>query len=615
MSTPPPRPPRSRSAFAAAFLSLLFPGLGHAYAGAYARALGFAAAPLLLIALGGGILLRADKGELLGFVANQTVLIAVFVANILLLAYRIVAAVDAWQVARFLNAGDASGGGRLGRARLPVHPVSIVGLVAVIAVMAAGHLAVARYNVLAMDLVGCVFSADGEDASCDSPPDAAATDESTAPDESFAPGDSSGSGELPLPSDEAPTPDASAHGTVAATLPPWDGKDRLNILLVGVDTRDSKLTSYNTDTLIVVSVDPVTKQVAMFQAPRDMADLPVPDNARAAFGSTYGRKINSWYNFNRNRTDLWPGKKAETRGFNALKALLGKLYGLDIRYWVKVDFAGFRKVVDTVGGVNVNVQIPVYESEYPAGGGALKRVYIPVGPQQMTGSQALVYARSRHGAGSDFDRGRRQQRVLLSLREQMSAQAVIANLPSLVQVLGSAVKTDIPVAELPKLLALADSVDTKNVRSYVFGRSYGTESMGTSRGYFISANVPRIRRAVKEAFSITPEVLARRDRLGAEAARVWVANASGNSDLATSTGEYLSYFGLDASAPNKKLPKAPTSTIVVYNGAEAQMAETVKYLEEVFGVSATAATDPSVTVDMIVTLGQDAPRLKIDALG
>ena len=105
----PQRAPRTRSAFAAAFLSLLFPGLGHAYAGAYARALGFAAAPLLLLALGAGIVLRIDRAELVGMVANQAVLIAVFIANVAALVYRVVAAVDAWQVARFLNAGGRVG--------------------------------------------------------------------------------------------------------------------------------------------------------------------------------------------------------------------------------------------------------------------------------------------------------------------------------------------------------------------------------------------------------------------------------------------------------------------------------------------------------------------------
>jgi LCP family protein required for cell wall assembly len=614
MSTPK-RAPRSRSAFAAAFLSLLFPGLGHAYAGAYARALGFAAAPLLLLALGGGVMLRADRAQLAGMVASEGALIAIFIANILALAYRIIAAVDAWQVVRFLNAADAAGGGRLGRARMPVNPLSIAGLVAVILVIAAGHFAVARYDVMAYGLVNCIFNDEGGEACgiATDPPTALA---SQGPEDSADPGASPDPAASPTAL--IPTPDPSAQGTLAPTLPPWDGKERLNILAIGVDAREGDGSSFNTDTLIVVSIDPETKQVAMFQVPRDMVDVPVPDNARSLWGSVYAGKINSWYNQNRNREDLWPGKTAQTRGFNSLKAILGKLYGLDIRYHVKVDFGGFRDVVNTIGGVQVNVQMPVYESQYPAGVGYLTRLYIPAGPQHMTGGEALRYARSRHrAAGGDFDRGRRQQRVLLSLKEQMSVQAIIANLPQLIEDVGKSVKTDIPTSELPKLLALAESVNTKDIRSYVFSpRFYATEYRSSPRGYIITPNVVRIRKAVKEAFSVSPELAAQRDRLGAEAAAVWVYNASGRTGLSSRAAEYLAYRGLEASAPNKRIadPLAKTR-IEAYNGAEAAMPDTVKYLEELYGATIVPVADPSVSVDFIVTLGKDAPDKEVEAVG
>lgn len=611
MSTPQ-RAPRARSAFGAAFLSLVFPGLGHAYAGAAVRALGFAAAPLLLTALVLGLVVRGDRATLLGILANPAMLTAIFIGNIVALVYRIGAAVDAWQVARFLNAADASGGGRLGRARMPVHPISIAGLLSVILVMGIGHVAVARYDLLGMELVNCVFTEE-PGAECEQPGTGAegTPGASGQPSGTGAPGESEAPGE----SDAVPTPNPSATGSLAPTLPPWDGKERLNILAVGVDAREGDATSFNTDTLIVVSVDPVTNQVAMFQVPRDMVDVPVPANARALWGSTYGGKVNSWYNQNRNRTDLWPGKSATARGFNALKALLGELYGLDIRYYVKVDFSGFRDAVNTLGGLQVNVQMPVYESLYPAGGGFLTRLYIPAGPQHMTGAEALRYARSRHRA-TDFDRGRRQQRVLISLKDQMSVQAILANLDQLITDIQRSVKTDIPVSELPKMLSLVDEVDTKNVRSYVFSPNvYATEYANSARGYIITPNVTRIRRAVKEAFSISADLLAQRDRLGEEEARVWVQDASGRG-LSAGNAEWLAYNGLDASAPNKRIStQIATTEIAVYNGAGAKMPETVAFLEKVYGVTVVTVVDPTVTVDFIVTLGRDAPEKQVDAVG
>ncbi len=610
--TPSPRPtPRSRSAFAAAFLSLLFPGLGHAYAGARGRALAFAAVPFLSLALLAGVVLRSDRIELLGFVVQQPVLIALLVANLIALVYRVIAVVDAWQVARFLNAVDASGGGRLGRARLPLNPLSVAGLLAVILVLGGGHVAVARYNMLALDLVNCVFS-DSGDASCDLPA------ESPGPADTSAPSASTGASPSTGASADIPSPIASgAVGTPTATLPPWDGKGRLNILLIGSDQRPGD-SSFNTDTLIVVSVDPVTRQVAMLQVPRDMVDVPVPASAQSVWGSVYSGKINSWWTQNRNRSDLWPGATSTTRGFNALKAILGELYGLDIQYYVMVNFQGFSKAIDTLGGVQINVQIPVAESIYPIAPGALGRIYIAAGPQHMTGSEALIYARSRHrAAGGDFDRGRRQQRVLISLREQMNAQAILANLTDLVAALQQSVKTDIRPADIPKLLTLAESVDTRDIRSFVFSPPYyATEYLTSPRGYIITPRLARIRTAVKQAFTVDPSIVALRERLAAEGAQAWVLNASGRTGLAAQVADYLGYDGLEASAPNRGTPAVAAKTkIVVYNGAEADIPATITYLEDLFKVKATAAADPAVTVDLVVTLGRDAPSLSVDAPG
>ena len=106
----------------------------------------------------------------------------------------------------------------------------------------------------------------------------------------------------------------------------------------------------------------------MFQVPRDMVDVPVPANARIALGLRVRRQDQQLvHGQNRNRTDLWPGKTASARGFNSLKALLGELYGLDIRYYVKVNFQGFREVVNAMGGVQINVQMPVVREPVPDG--------------------------------------------------------------------------------------------------------------------------------------------------------------------------------------------------------------------------------------------------------
>ena len=593
MQDPQETRPRSRSPFTAAFLSLLFPGLGHLYAGAPTRALGFAALPILLLALIGGFVIRLDRLQLLG--ALVQLVGAIFVFNLLALAYRLVAIVDAYRVAEYLNSHAASGDGRLGRARMPRNPLSIAGLLAVVLVMAGSHVVVARYDILGQEMFSsCIFVTEGSNDDCDA---TATPSPGASPSEDFSDEPS-----------EPPTPEPSLIGTPVPSVevPPWDGKERLNILLIGADEQAG---GHNTDTLITVSIDPVTKQVAMFSLPRDTQEVPVPPGpAQRVWGRTYGQKINSWFVNNRHRSDLWPGTD-RTRGYNSLKSIVGGLYDLKIRYFVEVNFDGFKKVVDALGGVTVNVQVPVVDDTFPATTGRTQRLYIPSGIQHMDGDEALRYARSRH-TSTDFDRGARQQRVLLSLREQADPQALIPKLPDLVDALRKAVRTDIPLDQLDELLGLASSVDTANIRSYVFAPPlYQQEVLS---GYYTLPYVDRIRRTVRDAFKTSPLDEALRQALASEGAQVWVLNGTSVTNKGAKVAGYLEYHGLAASAPRAKPEGAvPAKTVVtVYNGAETRLTGTIAYLEQLFKIKVKIVTDPKVRADVVVTIGRNTPNLE-----
>jgi LCP family protein required for cell wall assembly len=598
MQNPQEARPRARSPFTAAFLSLIFPGLGHAYARAYTRALLFATPPILLIALTGGIVIRMGQFQLLG--AFLQLVGAIFAFNLIALVYRLIAIVDAYRVTEYLNAHAASGDGRLGKAKMPRNPLSLAGLAAVILVMASAHIVVARYDLLAQDALGsCIFVDEGSDAGCDASADASPT-----------PVDSGPVNETDTPTG-VPTAEPTLLGTPVPTvaIPPWDGKERLNILLIGSDEQRG---GHNTDTMITVSIDPVTKQVAMFSLPRDTVDVPVPPGpAQRVWGRDYGQKINSFFANNRRRSDLWPGND-RTRGYNALKSILGELYDLKIRYFVEVNFDGFKKVVDAVGGVTINVQVPVSDDEFPGTTGRAQRLYIPSGLQHMDGEQALRYARSRH-TSTDFDRGARQQRVLLSLRQQADPQTLIPKLPELVAALKSTVRTDIPVNQLDELLGLASQVDTANIRSYVFAPPlYSQDTCADARGCIVVPNIARIKQAVKNAFSADPRDEALRQSLASEGGHLWVVNGTTDSSRGPALAGYLEYRGLAASAPRGR-PKGsvPANTVItVYNGAEEKLAATIAYLEKTFGVQVKTKADPTIPVDIVITVGRNTPNLQ-----
>ncbi len=578
--------PRGRSPFTAAFLSLLLPGLGHAYLGAYRRGLGFAAPVILLAALAAGFAVRLNVFDLAGMAAQPWFQVATFVGNLVVLLYRGYAIVDAWWVARALSDKPARS---VTVALRQAGLLSIAGLGAVLLVMSGVHVAVARYDILLQETTNCIFNPDATNCG---------------PTESEAPGETAG------PS-EAPSPTPSLGPTVTQQpIPEWDGKARLNILLVGIDEQAG---AFNTDTMIVVSIDPQTDQVVMFQLPRDTVDVPTPPGpVRNYYGAVYQGKINS-FAANSNRADWFPGStKAHTRGLNGLKAILGNLYNLDIKYYVALNFGGFRNVINALGGVTINVQVPVLDDNFPQPDGHRLRLFIPAGIQHMDGEQALNYARSRKST-SDFERAARQQRVIVSVREQLDIGEAIQNIDELAAAIGSSVKTDIPVDLVPKLLGLADKISSRQIRSVIFTPPYyQTECLFCPpRGYIITPRVARIRAAVANAFNVDPNFAAARDALLQEGARVWVLNGSGRTGEAARLAQFLSYLGMDATAPNQRPDTRglQRTTIRAYNGAAGAMPLTLAALQQAFGVQVEPVTDPTVQVDFVVITGVNTPQL------
>jgi LCP family protein required for cell wall assembly len=477
------------------------------------------------------------------------------------------------------------------------RPIGVAGLLAVILVASIAHVAVARYDLIAYDLVTAIGQTDEEEPD---PSEALATDEPT----------DAGNG--------LSTDDPAATGAVpTATVEPvtWDGKERLNVLLLGVDKRKGQ-TSYNTDTMIVLSIDPVTNQAAMLSLPRDTVDVPLPRQWRAHgfYGGVYPAKINSLWARARGQANLFPGERKD-RGYTALKGALGELYQLKIPYYVQVDFDGFRKVVNTLGGVIIDVQMPVSDDNYPIGGGRSTNIYIPSGYQHMDGDEALAYARARHRT-SDFDRAQRQQRVITSLREQVDPASLLepGRLESLVGTLKDSVRTDVPPELFPSLVSLAGQLDADDVRSLVFTPPvYQNECLSC---YSLSPKVEAIRRAVRNVFKVDKQLERTRVKVGEEGAVVWVLNGSGTDGQAAAVAEYLDYLGMNASVPTAGGGRADRSdyvrpVITVYNGAEAVMPTTIIALEEALGVKSVLKSDRLVKADVIVVTGSRTPRLDV----
>jgi anionic cell wall polymer biosynthesis LytR-Cps2A-Psr (LCP) family protein len=160
-------------------------------------------------------------------------------------------------------------------------------------------------------------------------------------------------------------------------------------------------------------------------------------------------------------------------------------------------------MINAVGGVVVDVERPIRDDQYPNEDYSIRRIYIPAGLQWLDGERALWYARSRHES-NDFDRGLRQQRLMLSLKERLREPATLRKLPVLMDVLAGAVQTDITPKEALALARLASTRDVGAVRSLVLQPpQYGSEIIRPNF-YAINPNVPRIRQDV--AATLAPGV-------------------------------------------------------------------------------------------------------------
>ena len=225
--------------------------------------------------------------------------------------------------------------------------------------------------------------------------------------------------------------------------------ERLNILLIGVDAAPGR-TALLTDTLMVASLDPVGETLTMLSLPRDLVNVPMSGSR------IWAPKLNSLMNYANRNPDEFP-----EGGTAALREAVGTLLGIPIHHHALVDMAGFVKMVDAVGGVDVDVARDLNDPKYDGFGGERRGWSIRAGRHHLDGQNALAYARIRRSAGeSDFTRAQRQQQILVAIRNAaVRGDTLLLRVPALLEALGDTVRTDLPPERLPALAGLAEEID------------------------------------------------------------------------------------------------------------------------------------------------------------
>jgi LCP family protein required for cell wall assembly len=229
---------------------------------------------------------------------------------------------------------------------------------------------------------------------------------------------------------------------------------RVNLLLLGVDRRDGSDWAYRTDTIMIAGIDAGSGEAVLLSIPRDL-QVPIPG---------YGEdRINTANVVG--YTDGYPG------GGPALaEATVESNFGIPIDGYLMADFNAFVRLVDALGGIEIDVSEALHDTQYPdprpGDPYAFKTIHFDPGPQTMDGRRALEYARSRMST-SDFDRARRQQEVLVAIRQKALRPASIPRLPALGLIVLDSLETNLSPQEIVSLGLVALRLDPAGIRRVV----------------------------------------------------------------------------------------------------------------------------------------------------
>jgi LCP family protein required for cell wall assembly len=393
-----------------------------------------------------------------------------------------------------------------------------------------------------------------------------------------------------------PTPSGSVN-PVGDLLPQkWEGVERVTVLVMGIDRRQGENEKgYLTDSMMLVTVDPVAQTAGMLSIPRDLW-VEIPSYEVNTINTA--NRTGDYYDY--------PGGGPAL----AVKTVEHNL-GMTVDYYVRLDFTAFETLIDTIGGIDVYNETEINDPFYPDGSYGYEPFYLPAGQQHLNGHDALRYARTRHDS-SDIARAQRQQQVVLAIREKALTPGTLAKLiteaPQLYRTLNQSVWTNLSLNQIVGLALLAQDIPRENIHSAVIDYQYVLDYT-TPEGRQVLVPLRDKIRELRDSMFATSAVFAPpsdeelKSLMATEGARVEVLNGAGVQGLAQATSDWLKGQGVNVvnfdTADRTDYPNSVIVTLV-------EKPYTTRWLAKTFNVSsAVSGSDPSGAADIRIILGQD----------
>jgi LCP family protein required for cell wall assembly len=396
------------------------------------------------------------------------------------------------------------------------------------------------------------------------------------------------------------TPEAPA---VDAEPPEWNGTDRVTVLLMGLDQRDleSGQADARTDSMMLVTLDPVSGTAGILSIPRDLwVEIPGFEHNRINTAYSLGES------FDYPADGLHPGG-----GPGLAMRTVENLLGVQIQFYAVIEFVAFQDVIDEIGGIDVLVLEPMEMAVI-----GRYTLTLEAKPYHFDGHQALAYARARGTSGGDFDRSRRQQQVLMAIRDQIlnlgNLPTLIARAPAIYQDVAEGIHTNLSLDQMIGLGAMALQIDPATITRGVIGPPDMVLLEVLPDGAQVLKPVPdQIRLLRDEIFTLTDAVapsIELDDPAAAsaqEGARVAVRNGAGIEGLATSTADYLRGLGVNVVEVGNADRMDYTKTVIVDYTGNPYTSRYLMTLLELDPSQILFQTVPDSPVDVAVICGPD----------
>lgn len=343
---------------------------------------------------------------------------------------------------------------------------------------------------------------------------------------------------------------------------------RINILLLGMGGVGHEGT-YLTDTIILISIKPKEK-VALLSIPRDMV-IPIPG---------YGwRKINN--------ANAFGELNSRGSGGEFTKNIISQVFDIPIHYYVRVDFDGFKKVIDDLGGVGIYVEKSFTDYSYPTFDFKYQTISFEKGWQVMDGETALKFVRSRHGTNgesSDFARSKRQQKVLLALKEKILSLSTLINPQKIYKIYSEYqenVKTDFEVWEMFRLAKIIRDIKNQEIVHRVLDDSPNSPLYATNAGgaYILTTRTGDF----SELQSLAKNIFEFKDQVALPEviipSKIEIQNGTKKNGLAANTAQTLEKLGFEIiKIGNAK--KQDYQRTLIYDLTKGQRLDDLTFLKE-----------------------------------